>query len=80
MSKIKIVLDRKGIKELMQSKEVQDELLKEANEIVKSCEGNYETNVYAGKNRSNASIITRDSKTFFKNLKDNELLKALYND
>ena len=40
-------------------------------------DGYYDANQCIGKTRANVSIITRDKKTFFKNLKDNELLKAI---
>lgn len=78
MSKIKIELNSAGIQELMKSKEIIGYMDELANGVVARCGGAYETNSYVGKTRANVSIITRDRKTYFKNLKDNELLKALY--
>lgn len=77
MSKVTIKLNTEGVRQLLQSEEMQDELEKHATQIVNRCNGSYEINTYQGKNRSNVSIITRDSKTFNSNLKDNELLRAL---
>lgn len=76
MSNVKIELLEKGLEELMKSEEIQEELLNQANNIVTRCSGNYETDVYVGKTRANASVVTRDAKTYHKNLKTNELLKA----
>lgn len=77
MSKTKIVLNSKGITDLLKSQEIQTFLQEKAQDIVSRCSGAYETDVYVGKNRANSSIITRDAATFRKNLKDNELLRAL---
>lgn len=78
MSKINVQIISKGLFELMKSEEIQDTLQNEADKVVSRCKGDYDTDVYVGKNRANASIVTRDKKTFFKNLRDNELLKALW--
>lgn len=77
MSKVKVKANIKGLIELRNSKEIQDFLQTCANDIVSRCSGSYETNTYTGKTRANASIITRDSATYHRNLKTNELLKAL---
>lgn len=78
MSKTKIVLNSKGLSELMNSAEIQTVLKQCADDVVARCSGSYETDVRTGKTRANSSIITRDSATYRKNLKDNELLKALF--
>lgn len=77
MSKVKIELLKSGIEELMKSEEIQEVLQSEANEVVGRCAGSYDVDIFVGKTRANSSIITRDSATYHKNLKDNELLKAL---
>lgn len=77
MSDVNIVLSKDGIRELLRSEEVQGMLQERANEIVRRCGGVYDTDVYVGKNRANSSIVTHDSATYHRNLKDNELLKAL---
>lgn len=77
MSKVELKLINKGFNDLRNSKEVQELLLQTANDVASSCEGNYDTDVRPGKTRANASIITRDFKTYHLNLKNNELLKKL---
>lgn len=76
-NKVDVKLNSSGIQELMKSESVQELLLATADTVVKRCDGSYATNVYVGKTRANASIITNDSATYHRNLKNNELLKAL---
>lgn len=78
MNNIKIELNKSGIEALMKSEEIIGEMNEHASNIINRCGGLYEQNSYVGKTRANVSIITRDRATFFKNLKENELLKALY--
>ena len=73
----RVVINKTGINELMKSEEMQKILQEKADEIVRSLSGSYETDTYVGKTRANASIVTHDSATYHRNLKDNELLKAL---
>jgi hypothetical protein len=77
MSNATITIDSDGIRQLLKSDAVVSVLEQEAQRIIKSCSGSYETNTYIGTNRANVGITTSDRKTFFKNLQDNELLKAL---
>lgn len=77
MSKVDVVLNSNAVTEIMRSSEMQGMLQELASNIVGRCGGSYETDVYVGKSRANASISTRDSATYHRNLKDNELLRAL---
>lgn len=77
MSDVKVVLNSSGVSELLKSPEIQAVLKEHADRIAQSCSGAYETDVYVGKTRANASIITRDGATYRHNLKTNELLKAI---
>lgn len=78
MDKVEIILNPEGVRELLKSDEVSEFLQKKADEIVKKCqEGNYDTNKFIGRNRANVSIATHDEKTFYHNLDNNEILKAL---
>ena len=78
MSSIRVELVTSGIQELMKSEDVISELQRQADDIVKKCpNGSYETSQYIGKSRANVSIYTSDSATYFRNLHNNELLKAL---
>lgn len=77
MSKVKIVRNKNGIRELLQSDWIQGILKDKADDIAKKCEGTYETDIYIGRERANSSITTSDWSTYKRNLKGNELLKAL---
>lgn len=76
MSK-KFTLNRKGVSELMKSKEMADLLEEKAKKIVEKAGYGYETSTYIGKNRTNVSIKTKSRKAIRDNNKNNTLLKAL---
>lgn len=78
MSSLKFDLNESGVRELMQSNEMINVLDEYAQGVIRKCSGNYETSSYVGKTRANVSVVTSDEKTFFKNLNDNEVLKALW--
>ncbi len=78
MSKVEMQLNSRGIVELMKSPEIVKILQENADSIVQRCpNGVYETSQFIGRSRANVSIATRDKETYFRNLNDNELLKAL---
>ena len=77
MSSYRIELINSGLSELMKSEDIQGILKDKADDIVSGLKGSYETDVYVGRTRANSSIITKDKDTYFRNLKNNELLKAL---
>lgn len=66
-----------NISGIMRSEEMIGVLTDCANQIKNRCSGAYEISQYVGPKRANVSIYTSDKKTYFKNLKDNELAKAL---
>lgn len=78
MSKVRVEINQESLHELMKSEEMQEILSECAIEIMKQCKkGNYQSDIYVGAKRANASISSRDSATYYRNLRDNELLKAL---
>lgn len=77
MNNFEIQLNIPGLIELRNSDEVTGFLSKKADEIIGKCSGNYEKSEYHGPSRANVSIFTTDEKTRFKNMQDNELIKAL---
>lgn len=77
MSNVKVELNDQGVKELLKSSEIVDYMNQLAGEIIGRCSGAYETDNYNGKSRANVSIKTADSATYHRNIKNNELLKAL---
>lgn len=78
MSKIKIKLNVSGIRELRHSAELEDYMTELGQGIANKCSGNYEvTAPFKGIYHSNVQVISTDAETFARNLKYNELLKAL---
>ncbi len=77
MSKAKVYLNSAEIGNLLRSNEVMQELNAQADAIINRTSGNYEKSEYVGRTRANVSIMTSDKDTYYRNLQDNELLKAL---
>lgn len=76
-SKVKVELNREGVRELLRSSEMES-LLKELADNARSRLGDgYETDTYTGKTRVNASIraVTREARR--ENIETNSLLKSL---
>lgn len=76
MSKIKFVLNRKGVNQLLKSAEVQSSLDSIADNIQSKAGVGYEKNSYVGKNRANAMVYADSIKAKVVNSKNNTLLKA----
>jgi len=77
MSKFKFELNRAGVKELMQSEEMQSILKEYATEIRNRCGEGYEQDIYIGKNRANAMVWPETFQAKRDNLKNNTILKAV---
>lgn len=77
MSKLEVELNRSGVRELLQSSEVEELCRGYANDIAHRANGAYEVSTQVGRNRVNASVYTEDSATINDNLKNNTLLKAV---
>ena len=84
MSNFRFELNRAGVRELLQSSEMQG-ILREASENIRSnAEGmtglEYRADVKVGKNRAVATIAADSAKAYYENLSHNTLLKALGGD
>jgi len=77
MSKFKFVLNRAGVRQLMQSEEMQNILKEYATGIRNRCGEGYEQDIYIGKNRANAMVWADSIKAKRENLKHNTILKAV---
>lgn len=77
MSKLKFKLNRKGVAELMKSKEMQEVLREYATNIKNRCGEGYEQDMYIGKNRANAMVSAATQQAKSDNLKNNTILKAV---
>lgn len=81
MSNFRFELNRAGVRELLQSSEMQG-LLQEAAEAVRgNAEGmtglDYRSDVRVGKNRAVATIAADSAEAYYEDLAHNTLLKAL---
>ena len=77
MSKPKIELNHSAIRELLRGEDVQNALSSRANSIKSKLGEGYETDIYVGKNRANASIKAESKEAKRDNKKNNTLLKAM---
>lgn len=83
MAKVKVMINSAGAKSLLNSSEVQADLLKRAERIRARADGmgsgRYEADVRPGKNRAHAMVKTPqgDFKTMASQAKHNTLLKSL---
>jgi len=83
MAKVKVVMNRKGMREIMNSPGVQSDLLRRTDIIREQAHrmdgGDYVADVQPGKNRAHAMVKTPygDIRTARKQVAHNTLIKAL---
>ena len=77
MSKVKVKLNKAGIRELMRSAEIMGICRDQANAVAARAGTGYEVNTYTGKNRVNAEVRAETYKAYRDNLKNNTLLKVM---
>lgn len=77
MSKVKIVLNREGVRELLQSQEMMNICEEHARKAAASLGNGYAVSTMVGKNRVNASLFAETYQAKKENLRNNSILKAL---
>ena len=77
MAKVKIELNRKGMRELLRSKEMVEAVRAEAEKVAQRAGTGYEADAQAGPHRAVARVTTATAAAYYENLKHNTLLKAL---
>lgn len=75
MSDFKFVLNRDGVRELMQSQEMQDVLVDFAGQVAERAGDGY--SVYVGATRANVSVMTATDEAAADNFDHNTLEKAI---
>ena len=75
MSDFKFVLNRDGVRELMQSQEMQDVLVDFAEQVAERAGDGY--SVYVGATRANVSVMTATDEAAADNFDHNTLEKAI---
>lgn len=76
-SKVKIKLNKSGVRELLKSSEAQGICMDYAQQIAGVAGAGFEAEEHNGKNRNGATVITRTEEAYFSNLKNNTLVKAV---
>ena len=77
MSKVKFKLNKRGVRTLLKSPEMQSVLVGYASSIKNRLGGGYEQDIHVGKNRANASVWAESFKAKKENSKTNSILKAV---
>lgn len=77
MSKLKFELNRAGVRELMQSPEMQSVLNEKASQAVQRLGAGYNADSHVGRNRSNAMVYAESEDAKKENLRNNTILKAV---
>lgn len=77
MSKVKIQLNRQGVRSLLRSEEMRAICQEKAAEIRARCPAGYQADSYTGKNRVNAMVWAESAEARRDNAKNNTILKAL---
>lgn len=77
MAKVRVKLNREGVKELLQSPEMARLLKGHADRAVGRLGDGYEASVYTGKSRVNASVKAVTFEARKENAKTNSILKAI---
>ena len=77
MSKFKFVLNKAGVRALMQSEEMQSILKGKADNALNSLGEGYKSDSYVGKNRANTMVYADTYQAKKDNLKNNSILKAV---
>lgn len=77
MSRKKFKLNRAGVRQLMQSEEMQSVLKDNASAITTRCGAGYNYDIHVGKNRANAMVYAESFLAKRDNAKNNTILKAV---
>lgn len=77
MAKVRVVLNRSGVRELLKSDAMAQACKEQANAIKNRCGDGYESDVYTGKNRVNAMVWPESAKARQDNSHDNTILRRL---
>ena len=77
MSKLKVTLNKDGVRQLLRSDEMMDVCQSYASAAVSSLGAGYEMTSRVGKNRVNAEVAAVSDEAKRENLKNNTILKAV---
>ena len=72
-----VTLNSAGIKEVLKSQEVKSALNDVANKTLNAAGEGFKAKPYTGKNRAGVIVAPETAEAYYKNLRNNTLLKAL---
>lgn len=78
MTKVKVKLNRKGVRELLKSDELRNVCAQRAQNAMAHLGPGYETNTYIGKTRANAGIRAKTRQARSDALKNGSIWKAVF--
>ena len=79
MSKVRVVLDRKGVQNvLLKGPEVAEFMESIGNDAIRRLGDGYKMDRFTGKRRTNVEVRASTRETIRENLKNNTLLKAVW--
>lgn len=79
MKKVRVKLNRGGVRELLRSEEMLKECERHARRVASVSGAGYEVSEYTGRNRVNVSIYAESDEAKRDNRKNNTLLKVVSN-
>lgn len=77
MAKVKVTLNRSGVRALLKSEEMKAACAEKAQAVCARCGTGYATDTYTGKNRVNAMVWADTAEARRDNAENNTILKAL---
>lgn len=77
MAKVRVVLNRSGVRAMLQSGETKAVCAEQAQAVCARCGTGYATDTYTGKNRVNAMVWADTAEARLDNAENNTILKAL---
>lgn len=77
MSKLRIELNREGVRSVLKSAEMQAIIQEHANRIAAAAGDGFETSAYTGQNRVNVSVRAETKEAIKACMDDNVLLKVI---
>ena len=75
--KVKVVLNRSGVRSLLKSQAMMNECVKHARNVLEMCGDGYSMDTMVGKNRVNAMVYADSHEAIKDNSENNTLLKAV---
>jgi len=77
LSKVKVVLNKAGVRALLKSSEAREACMEQARAIAGRAGSNYETGARNYPERSGAAVYPANAEGFYDNLQNNTLLRSM---